>query len=154
MRVYLVQHGRAKPEDVDPDRHLTQEGIDDVKRMSAFLKKVGLHVNVIWHSGKTRAIQTAKILATDIIAEQGVIQHDGLSPNDDISPVEDELIESDKDIMIVGHLPFLSRLASALVSGNATAQTVAFQPGGVVCLEQAEDKIWRIRWIVTPELPV
>jgi phosphohistidine phosphatase len=152
MRVYLVQHGQAQPKEVDPDRNLTEQGRNDVERVSAFLKKQGLCASAIWHSGKVRAEQTANILASAVSTKQGVIKHDGLSPNDTIEPVKEELIRIQGDLMIVGHLPFLSRLALALVTGNASAEMVAFQPGGVVCLEQAEDKIWRMRWIVTPEL--
>ena len=152
MRIYLVQHGQAKSEDVDPGRHLTQKGIDDAMKMSAFLKNAGLHVDAIWHSGKTRAAQTADILAAGIAADQGIIQHDGLAPNDDIGLIKDELLQSNLDLMIVGHLPFLSKLASSLVIGDESAGTVTFQQGGVVCLEQDQAKLWTVRWMVVPEL--
>ena len=152
MRIYLVQHGQAKSEDIDPDRHLTEKGIADVKKMSNFLKAAGLRVDVIWHSGKARAVQTADILAQGVAAAQGVTQHRGLSPNDDVRPIRDELMQSGVDVMIVGHLPFLSKLASLLITGNDSANVVAFQQGGAVCLEQTEDKKWQVRWMVIPEL--
>lgn len=152
MLVYLVQHGQAKSKDVDPDRHLTEKGVDDVEKMSAFLKDAKLQADVIWHSGKARAAQTAEILAKSVVAEQGVIQHDGLAPNDDIKQVKEKLIQGEKNIMIVGHLPFLSKLASSLVTGNESANVIAFQQGGVVCLQKDENDVWSIKWIVVPEL--
>jgi phosphohistidine phosphatase len=152
MRVYLVQHGQAMSEDQDPGRHLTEKGIADVRKISLFLKNAQIRVDAIWHSGKARALQTAEILAERIISKHDVIEHKGLSPNDNIMPVKNELHESDADIMIVGHLPFLSKLASSLVIGNESAQLISFQQGGLVCIEKAEDKTWKIRWMIVPEL--
>ena len=63
MRLYLVQHGQAKSEELDPQRGLTEQGVQDVERLAAFLKPLSLAVQVVWHSGKTRAAQTAEILA-------------------------------------------------------------------------------------------
>ena len=116
MRTYLVQHGQAKSEDVDPDRHLTEKGQNDVKKISVFLKQSGLSVDIVWHSGKTRAAQTADILASDVAVNQEIVQHNDLAPNDAIDPVKEELIEANEDLMIVGHLPFSSKLASALIA--------------------------------------
>ncbi len=152
MRIYLVQHGQAKPEDTDPQRHLTEKGISDVKKMSQFLKNNGLHIDVIWHSGKARAAQTAEILAEGIVSDGGVIKHDGLSPNDDIRAIRNELLQMDKNIMIVGHLPFLNKLASSLITGKEAIEIIAFQKGGAVCLELSEDKKWQVCWMVIPEL--
>ena len=152
MLIYLVQHGQAKAKDVDPNRHLTEKGQTDVKKISTFLKRSGLSVDTIWHSGKTRAIQTADILERGIVAEQGVIQQDGLTPKDDIKPIKEKLIQSDKDIMIVGHMPFLSKLASSLVTCNESANVIAFQQGGVVCLKKNDDNVWSVQWMVVPKL--
>ena len=152
MRIYLVQHGQAKSEDIDPDRHLTEKGIADVKKISCFLKGAALGVDVIWHSGKARAAQTAEILSQSVVAAQGSFQHKGLSPNDDVKPIKDELLRSGKDVMIVGHLPFLSKLSSLLLTGSDSNNIVAFQQGGVVCLEQNENILWQLRWMVVPDL--
>ena len=37
MRVYLVQHGEAHPEEVSPERELTPRGRSDVERVAALL---------------------------------------------------------------------------------------------------------------------
>jgi phosphohistidine phosphatase len=152
MRIYLVQHGQAKSKDIDPDRHLTLQGQNDVRKVSAFLKQFALSVQTIWHSGKTRAAQTAEILASDIKVNKAVVQHKGLAPNDPIAPVKKELIKANEDLMIVGHLPFLGKLVSALVADSEFADVVTFQQGGVVCLERDENLKWKMRWMVIPEL--
>ena len=152
MKVYLVQHGNALAKDVDPDRPLSEEGIRDVEKIAAFIKPLNLSISSIWHSGKTRAGQTADILAGAVKSSEGVTQHDCLSPNDDVTKIKDELTGSKQDIMIVGHLPFLSRLASLLISGSTEKEVVAFKQGGIVCL-QADDRInFQLGWMITPQL--
>ena len=152
MRIYLVQHGQAKSEEQDPDRPLTQNGEADVRKIASFLKNTGICVDIIWHSGKTRALQTAEILAESIVSNQGVVQHKGLSPNDDIIRIKDELLLSGMDLMIVGHLPFLSKLATLLVTGNESADLATFQQGGLICLEKGEDQACTVRWMIIPDL--
>ena len=152
MFIYLVQHGQAKSKEIDPDRHLTEQGIKDVEKISTFAKSAKLKVDAIWHSGKARAAQTAEILSKGINSKNGIIQHDGLTPKDDIDPIKKELIKSKKNIMVVGHLPFLSKLASSLLMDDDSASIVAFQQGGIVCLESDEEKNWFVEWMVVPEL--
>ncbi len=152
MLLYLVQHGKAKFKDEDPDRPVTDEGRDDVERMAEFLAGRDISVAAIWHSGKTRAAQTAEILAADVSTAEGVTRHDGLGPNDIPDPVQKEINSADSDLMIVGHLPFLNRLASLLITGRQDADVVAFQKGEIVCLECDDDGAWRLAWMVTPEL--
>jgi len=150
MRLYLVQHGESKPEDVDPSRGLTEKGGSDVGNVAAFLKSQEPSVKTVWHSGKTRARQTAEILASAIAAQAQT--RDGLAPNDPVDPVQEELTQITSDLMIVGHLPFLGKLTSALIAGSESADAVTFRQGGIVCLERDEHGSWRVRWMITPDL--
>lgn len=152
MRLYLVQHGQAKSKDEDPDRHLTEAGRQEVESVAAFLQPLNIKVHALYHSGKARAAQTAEILATGVKAKQGVIQHDGLAPKDDVKPIADEFVRLNKDVFIVGHLPFLNKLTSRLLCSDESASVVHFQYAGLVTLEQTEEAPWSVRWMVTPEL--
>jgi phosphohistidine phosphatase len=152
MRLYLVQHAESKPEAEDPNRGLTDKGETDVKKVAAFLKPLGLSVAAIWHSGKTRAVQTAEILGQAVSASQGLSKHEGLAPLDPVQPIQEEVSRVLDDLMLVGHLPFMGKLASALTAGSDSADAVAFQQGGVVCLERDDKGGWRVRWAVPPEL--
>ena len=152
MRLYLVQHGKAKSKQEDPDRHLTGEGVQDVQKVAEFIKPLGLHVQTIWHSGKARAEQTAELLSGAVEAEEGALRHDGLAPNDSVEFLVGKMNHAEKDLMIVGHLPFLSKLAATLLVGNDASEVVAFRNGGVVCLEGESGGAWRLAWMVTPEL--
>ena len=152
MRVYLVRHGDAKPKDVDPNRGLSAKGLRDVQQVAAFLKPLGIRVSTIWHSGKTRASQTAQTMATVVTSQEGVVEHEGLAPNDPIGPVKKALRKADADVMIVGHLPSLSRLASALVVGDEAAEVITFPAGGVLCVERDDEGDWAIAWMMVPAL--
>jgi len=154
MKLYLVQHAKAASKQVDPQRPLTEEGRRDVQKVAAFIKPLKLCLDYLWHSGKRRAAETAELLAEVIEIKKAKIARDGLGPNDDVTTLRDELASVQQDIMIVGHLPFLSKLASLLLAGSESADTVAFRNGGIVCLNRAETNQWQIDWIVTPELIV
>jgi phosphohistidine phosphatase len=54
--------------------------------------------------------------------------------------------------MSVGHLPFLNKLASLLLTGCESADAVAFKNAGIVALSRNEGNNWQIDWMVTPEI--
>lgn len=154
MKLYLVQHAKAASKQIDPQRPLTEEGRRDIQRIAAFIKPLNLCVDYLWHSEKRRAIQTAEILAEVIKVNEAQTIRDGLGPNNDVIALRDEITSSQHDVMIVGHLPFLGKLASLLLTGSESADTVAFKQGGIVCLSHPEMNQWQIDWMVTPEVLV
>ncbi|MFQ5929446.1 MAG: phosphohistidine phosphatase SixA [Acidobacteriota bacterium] len=152
MRVYLVQHGKSKSKEEDPSRSLTQEGIGESTRIGEFLAQIGLSVSAIRHSGKTRAEQTASLLGRGIGEGIGIEQSEGLAPLDDPQVMTESLNRICEDVMLVGHLPHLERLASTLLTGKPGHNPVQFKNSGVVCLERSEGKWWSLVWAITPEL--
>jgi phosphohistidine phosphatase len=151
MLLYLVQHGEAAPEDVDPQRRLTENGNADVRKIAGLLRALDLNVKTIWRSGKARAAETAEILAPAMGVAVPTMRP-GLSPNDPTQPIQEEIARSDDDLMIVGHLPFLGKLASALLTGWEAADIVAFRQGGILCLERLHESGWKTRWMIIPDL--
>lgn len=151
MRLYLVQHGQAADKNEDADRPLTEKGRRDVERVGEAMAHLLLQVKAIWHSGKTRALQTAKTLLLHVDAAEGLQQRDGLKPNDDVTDIVRQLTEEASDLMIVGHLPNLDRLASLVLVKDAQSSVVNFQKGGVVCLNREEGR-WSVAWMITPEI--
>jgi phosphohistidine phosphatase len=148
MKLYLVQH--AKPKEEDPERHLSEKGIADVKKVAAFVAE-SIEIKTIVHSGKARAKQTAEILG-DYLRAPEIKGAEDLKPLADPSVWATRLAKIDEDLMIVGHLPHLSKLCSILVGEDKDKKVVNFQMGGVVCLERDEMGSWCINWIVIPEL--
>jgi phosphohistidine phosphatase len=152
MHLYLIQHGQAASREQDPDRPLTQEGRAETQKVARFLQSLGLAVDRLWHSGKTRARQTAEIYSEAFATPAGPSERQGLSPNDDVAPVRDELAVATEDTVIVGHMPFLSRLASLLLTGYENTDVVRFRYAGVVSLDRTPDNRWQVAWIVTPDI--
>jgi phosphohistidine phosphatase len=150
MRIYLVQHGESKSEEEDPQRHLTDRGINEVRRVADFLRPLGLVVDTVWHSGKTRAQQTGELLAEVLRAR--LVQQTGLGPKDQVAVTKEALQQVAGNLMIVGHMPFLGKLAALLVTGSEENEIVAFQFGGVLCMECRDNVKWKIAWMITPAL--
>ena len=152
MKLYLVQHAKAASKEANPERPLTEEGQRDIRKVASFIKPLNLCVDYMWHSGKKRAEQTANALAEAIEINKDQTARTGLGPNDDVAALKDELNSTRQDIMIVGHLPFLARLASLLLAGSESDDTVAFKNAGIVALARSEENRWQIEWMILPEL--
>jgi phosphohistidine phosphatase len=152
MRAYLVQHGKAKSADQDPNRGLTDEGRQEVQQIAGFLERLRLSVALIQHSGKPRAEQTAHILAERMRCTAGPGPTGGLNPDDDPATAANFLKVYTEDILIVGHLPHLERLTSLLLTGNPDRRPVQFKNSGVVCLEKEPSGTWSLAWAIVPEL--
>ncbi len=152
MKVYLIRHGEAVSSHVDRQRPLSEQGRADVGRIASFIKPLGISVEHVWHSGKSRAAQTAEILAQAVTTAKGCLARPDLGPNADPATIAEEIEAYDADLMIVSHLPFLWNLASLLVAGQETADVVAFSAGTIVCLERRDPGLWQIDWMVAPEL--
>ena len=118
MRVYLTQHGLAVPKDIDPDRPLSEQGRQDVRCLAELLEHAGIRVAQVFHSGKTRAEQTAALLAAPLLSAGRPQARAGLDPNDAVEPFYREISAWTGDTLIVGHLPFLGRLASLVLAGD------------------------------------
>ena len=152
MRLYLVQHGEAVAKEVDPARPLSERGLDDMIKMAGFLKRCGVHVSRVLHSGKRRAEQTAQVLAAAILAGEQPESAAGLNPNDDVASFAKRLTDFQADTLVAGHLPFMARLVTWLTTGNNARVTVAYKPGSVVCLQRQEDGSWILEWMLRPDL--
>ena len=149
--VYLVQHGEAKSKQEDPERSLTEKGRRDVEKVATWAAQAGLNIKEIRHSGKRRASETAEIFAEKLNMKQNVISVSGMAPNDDVEPVAKALEQEGHTIMIVGHLPFLNRLASRLLVGNSEQALVGFRNGALIGLSY-ESGNWSVVLLVPPDL--
>ena len=152
MKIYLVQHGEAAAKERDPERPLTEQGKTDVQRVARALKHAGVEAKRVIHSGQLRARQTAEILATEIAPRLQLETSDLINPNDDPGEFDLQTASGSKDTMVVGHLPFMAKLVSHVLTGDDNHLPVAYQPGSVVCLELVEKDSWQINWMVRPEL--
>jgi phosphohistidine phosphatase len=152
MRLYLVQHGAAVPEQEDPARPLSAAGRRDVETVARLLDGAGVRVARVVHSGKLRAQQTAELLAACMATDPVPETTAGLNPNDPVEPVARAAANWAGDTVLVSHLPFMAKLVARLVLGDEARPVVVYTPGTVVCLEQVDEVGWAIAWMVRPEL--
>jgi phosphohistidine phosphatase len=78
-----------------------------------------------------------------------------LAPNDEVAPTAQWLrtVTQHDAVAVIGHLPFLDRLASLLVAGDEEAHVVRFRMGGLVKLEpKDEGEGFAVAWVLPPEL--
>jgi len=153
MNLYLVQHGEAKPEEEDPSRPLSEKGREDVREVVTFVAEHSqVQVASILHSGKARAQQTAHILAEYLNPPEGIKMTEGLEPLAAPSIWAERLTKTEEDLMLVGHLPHLSKLSAFLLCQDEEKEVIHFHSGGIVCLERNELGLWSINWMITPDL--
>lgn len=149
MELYFAQHGKAMSKDEDPDRPLTDEGREETRRVAR--AAADLELDAIWHSGKLRARQTAEIFAEELHPAQGLVKKDWLGPTDDPTEAVDAARQAGETVLLVGHLPYMSRLPAILLAGHPDATTVDTRYSGVVAMGEGEDG-WLLRWYLRPEI--
>ena len=157
MHLYLVQHGDAVSKETDSKRPLSEKGRKGVGQLASFLARSRLQIAPVFHSGKLRAQQTA-LLYADVLGAGRLVQDSAypIGPNDPISLLSNALttdFASDASVMFVGHLPYMDRLVSHLMTGDEAARSIQFEPGCVIALERNEElSSWTLQWIMRPSL--
>ena len=149
MLVYLMRHGIASPRGElgidDSVRPLTIEGADKVRRICRALKKLKVSIDEVWASSLLRARQTADIVAETFGLTQGVRNVRELEPGGDLRALCEQLRGTHglAGVLLAGHEPDMSELASTLISGRSEI-AIRFKKGGVACIEL--DDLSRESW--------
>lgn len=157
MILYLVRHGDALPEMMDPVRSLSPQGRKEVEKVAGRIRIPCGAVQRIWHSEKKRAQETAQMIAGAVGSQNICREMHGLNPNDSPQAMFDQINDllekkSLTELMIVGHLPFLGILASLLLVRSPAIEIINFPSAGVLCLECRTPPMWRIRWMIFPDV--
>jgi phosphohistidine phosphatase len=143
MTLLLVHHAQAMGPHLDSRRPLSSDGQATAERLAAAVAARGFVPELIWHSGKLRARQTAEALwlAGDHRAAIAAVR--GLQPGDPPSWLRDQIGGETRSVALVGHMPHLPALFAALQrSSHALA---GFPLHGCVGLE-ADGDAWREVW--------
>lgn len=152
MKIYIIRHGDAKSESEDIKRPLNEKGIQDIRKIGNFMKKLCIKIDKIYHSSKLRAKQTAEILSEYIEIKQGLIEITGLEPNADINILFDKFLEETEDFSIVGHLPYLSHFVSKLITGDENKSIIELKPASILCIEKTLQNNFIINFFISPEI--
>jgi phosphohistidine phosphatase len=133
MDLWLVRHGEAVPENVDPSRPLSAEGIRSISETASFLAGRMGSLDLVAASGKRRARQTAEILAAAAgYPANRIVETSALSPGAAPGAFLDFLQEQEgkENILCAGHLPSVALIASFLLSAVDPVK-LAFGAGSV-----------------------
>lgn len=159
MILYILRHGIA--EDGPPAgggdgaRRLTARGRDRVRAAAAGMRTLGLKFDAILSSPLVRAAETAELVAAawsnapkpETLAALAA----GVSPAETVSALKS--YERHDQVMIVGHEPGLSSIASLLLTGSANNLTIDLKKSGLIALE-LPDGVGRgsaqLCWMLTP----
>ncbi|HXZ98002.1 MAG TPA: phosphohistidine phosphatase SixA [Candidatus Acidoferrum sp.] len=157
MDIYLIQHAESIPEKEDPSRPLSNDGKATMERVGAQAALLKIKPDFIFHSEKLRAKQTAEILARHLGLSDKLRERKGLGPLDPVGTVAQWLNEQAAErlagLAIVGHLPFLDKLASLLITGKEEFGLVSFQNGAIVKLVPRPDGArYAIQLVITKQL--
>ena len=149
MNLYILQHGEAVPKEIDPERPLSEHGNRDIRILALHMQNMDAQLGNVFHSGKLRAEQSARIIAETLSPEILPVKTEGLNPNDDAAVIIGDIEQMNENILIASHMPFVSRLCSTLLTGTTEAE-FASVPGTLFCLEKADDK-WRLAYMLRPD---
>jgi phosphohistidine phosphatase len=149
VKVYFAHHGAAVGADVDPRRPLSTAGREAVERLARAAAAHGVRPEVVWHSGKLRARQTAEAFWRECNALAPFSATRDLQPDDSPMWMRDRLRHESRDILLVGHFPHLPRLLALLLNQPA-GSTAEFPLHGLVVLATDDNgDSWRETWRIT-----
>ena len=140
-----MHHGEAVGPDVDPMRPLSSRGFAASTSLAEEAAGRGIRPDVIWHSGKIRAKQTAQLFWQACNPLAGFEAVHGLQPGDPPRWMRDRLLGETRSILVVGHMPHLPGLL-ALLRGLEGVEP-EFPAHGCVALAVDGDRwneLWRL----------
>ena len=146
-----MHHADAVGPEVDPRRPLSPRGERQAAEIAAAAAANGARPEVVWHSGKLRAKQTAEACWRACNALAAFSATRDLQPHDPPRWMRDRLRGETRDLLIAGHFPHLPGLLAALLDrGDAGADPGGgFPLHGLVALETLDEgDTWSELWQV------
>ena len=137
--VYLVRHAFAGHADAarwpdDAKRPLTTDGIRRFRAAAAGLHVIAPDAARVLSSGYARAWQTAELLR-EVAKWPEPEECSALEAGQPVRGALDALRDcAGESVALVGHEPFLSRLASLLCAGHEDTLRLKLKKGGVVLI--------------------
>ncbi len=137
MRVYLVRHGDAVPEDEtgsDRDRWLSPRGREAARILGRLLRETHVAPDAIICSPLPRAVQTAELLATSLDYIGHIASLRCLEPSAQPRVAAGMIGTLGLSVLVVGHEPSISSLGAFLLGRPSfppfrTAQCCAIEDG-------------------------
>jgi phosphohistidine phosphatase len=137
MRIYLVRHGDAVPEDEagsDRDRWLSPRGREAARTLARLLREARVEPHAIVCSPLPRAVQTAELLAQGLDFLTHIPSWRCLEPSAQPRIAAQMISTAGDSVIVVGHEPSISALGAYLLGRPSfppfrTAQCCAIEDG-------------------------
>lgn len=164
MNLFILRHGLAAnpgedglPKDLpDADRPLTAKGKQKLWRTTEAMQAMEIKFDVVVSSPLLRAMQTAQIVTEAMALRKKLVLTDNLAPGGSPKSLVEQINALDaraKNILLVGHEPYLSKLIALLCAGNTSA-ALDLKKGGLAKLELQKLRYARcatLAWLLTPK---
>lgn len=125
MRIYLIRHGDAVPEEdagSDRDRWLSPRGREAARVLGRLLREQQVSPDAILCSPLPRAVQTAELIAASIDYLGSIASRRCFEPAAQPSVGANLLMAAGGSVIVVGHEPSISSLGAHLLGRPAFPQ--------------------------------
>lgn len=160
MEIYIVRHGIAIDREdpkcpPDPERYLTEEGIEKTKRVAAAVAAFNAAPDLLLSSPYVRAIQTAEIFAGALgYPKQKIRRTDLLLPGAEPTLFFRELAKDKQTstLYIFGHAPQLDDLLSAALGLKHHITSLKKAGVALIELKRVSPPSGQLLWLAPPKL--
>lgn len=160
MDLYIVRHGIAIDREdpkcpPDPERYLTEEGIEKTKQAAKGIVGLGITADVLISSPYVRAVETAEIFATALGYSKQKIRHsDLLLPGAEPSLFFRELAKDKQSssVFVFGHAPHLDELIAAALAVKHNITTLKKSGVAALTLKRISPPSAQLLWLATPKI--
>lgn len=158
MNLYLLRHGIAVDPSAsvkDAERPLTPRGRRRLAQIAGAMRALRISYDLILASPYVRARQTAEITVRALKLRKKLESFEALTPGGNPQALIQHLNglrPRPKNVLLVGHEPYLSKLVALLTSGN-TNMEMDFKKGGFCKLEIETLRCGRcatLVWLLAP----
>ncbi len=137
MKIYLVRHGDAVPEEdagSDRDRWLSPRGRESTRILARLLREQRLELDAILCSPLPRAVQTAELVAQGLDYIGTIVSLRCLEPSAHPRIASGAIAAAGRAVMVIGHEPSISSVGAFLMGRPSfppfrTAQCCAIEDG-------------------------
>jgi len=160
MQLYIVRHGIAVDREdpkcpPDPDRYLTEEGVEKTKQVAAGVAAMGVTADLIFTSPYVRAAQTAEIFAAALeYAKPKIRRTDLLLPGAEPSLLFRDLAKERQasSVFLFGHAPQLDEIIATALGSKRHLTALKKAGVALVELKRVSPPMAALVWLATPKL--
>ena len=160
MQLYIVRHGIAIDREdpkcpPDPERYLTEEGVEKTKAVAKGLAALGVAPGLLVSSPYTRALQTAEIFADALdYSKQKIRRSELLLPGSEPTLLFRELAPEKQasSIFLFGHAPQLDDVIATALGSKRHLTELKKAGVALIELKRISPPIGGLVWLATPKI--